>query len=99
MGDRNRLDCKCASCGHVWTAVYLPLDARLLGKFAKLPCPKCHNPKPVMAGKDDLTTEDRLRALLRRAHDAMSRREPDGISDAEWDALLSDMAKELGVQS
>ena len=35
--------------------------------------------------------------LLRRAHDAMSRREPDGISAADWDALLADMAKELGV--
>jgi hypothetical protein len=38
----------------------------------------------------------RMRALLRRAHDAMSRREPDGIRDAEWDALLADMGKELG---
>jgi hypothetical protein len=39
----------------------------------------------------------RLTALLRRAHDAMSRREPDGISAADWDALLADMGKELGV--
>ena len=38
-----------------------------------------------------------LRALIRRAHDAMSRREPDGISAADWDALLADMAKELGM--
>ena len=38
-----------------------------------------------------------LRALLRRAHDAMSRREPDGVSEAEWDALLADMGKEVGV--
>jgi len=41
----------------------------------------------------------RLTDLLRRAHDAMSRREPDGISAADWDALLADMAKELGVES
>ncbi len=38
----------------------------------------------------------RTRALLRRAHDAMTRREPDGISEAEWDQLVADMAKELG---
>ena len=37
----------------------------------------------------------RLRALLGRCHDAMSRREPDGISTADWDQLLADMAKEL----
>jgi hypothetical protein len=36
----------------------------------------------------------RTRALLRRAHDAMSRRDPDGISDAYWDQLLADIAKE-----
>lgn len=38
----------------------------------------------------------RLRALLRRAHDAMSRRDPDGISEAEWDQLLQDIGKEIG---
>lgn len=38
----------------------------------------------------------RLRALLRRAHDAMSRRDPDGISEADWDQLLRDMEKEIG---
>lgn len=38
----------------------------------------------------------RLRALLRRAHDAMSRREPDGISTEAWDQLVADMAKEPG---
>lgn len=37
-----------------------------------------------------------LRNLLRRAHDAMSRREPDGISTADWDQLVADMAKEIG---
>lgn len=40
---------------------------------------------------------DRLRALIRRAHDAMSRREPDGIGDADWDQLVSEMAKEVGL--
>jgi hypothetical protein len=44
-----------------------------------------------------LCTEDRLRNLLRRAHDAMSRREPDGISTAAWDQLLQDIAKEIGL--
>ena len=40
----------------------------------------------------------RLTALIRRAHDAMSRREPDGVSVADWDQLLADMRDELGVQ-
>jgi len=38
----------------------------------------------------------RVRSLLRRAHDAMSRREPDGISTADWDQLVADMAEEIG---
>lgn len=97
MGDGKRLDCKCASCGYVWTLAYLPLDCSLISKFSKAHCPKCHSPKPLLAGKDDLTTEDRLTALLRRAHDAMSRREPDGISTDDWDQLVADMAKEFGM--
>ena len=32
-----------------------------------------------------------------RLADAMSRREPDGISTEAWDQLVADMAKELGV--
>ncbi len=39
----------------------------------------------------------RLRMLLRRAHDAMSRRDPDGISTADWDQLLQDIEKEIGT--
>jgi hypothetical protein len=35
--------------------------------------------------------------LIRRAHDAMSRREPDGIGNDEWDQLVADMGKEIGV--
>jgi hypothetical protein len=98
MSDRSkRLDGKCLACGHVWTLAHLPLDVGLLNRFSKLPCPKCHAPKPMMAGKDDLTAEDRLRALIRRAHDAMSRREPDGVSEADWDQLVSDLAKEVGL--
>lgn len=38
----------------------------------------------------------RTRALLRRAQDAMSRREPDGISTAAWNQLLQDIEKEIG---
>lgn len=34
--------------------------------------------------------------LLTRAHDAMSRRDPDGISTTDWDQLLQDIAKEIG---
>ena len=39
----------------------------------------------------------RVRSCLRRAHDAMSRRDPDGISETAWDEIVADMAKELGV--
>lgn len=35
--------------------------------------------------------------LIRRAHDAMSRREPDGVTEADWDQLVSDLAKEVGL--
>ena len=38
----------------------------------------------------------RLRDLLARALDAMSRREPDGISDADWDKIIADISAELG---
>lgn len=37
----------------------------------------------------------RVRSLLLRAHDAMIAE--DGIFKVEWDQLLADMAKELGV--
>jgi hypothetical protein len=43
--------------------------------------------------KAKLVTKD---ALIRRAHDAMSRRDPDGVSEADWDQLVSEMAKEVG---
>lgn len=47
----------------------------------------------------DINARERLalRALLFRAHDAMSRREPDWISVAEWDQLVVDIAKEVGL--
>lgn len=35
--------------------------------------------------------------LLRKAHDAMSRREPDGISTEAWDALVDEIGETLGV--
>lgn len=34
-------------------------------------------------------------ALLQRCKAAMARREPDGISDADWDQLLQDIGKEI----
>lgn len=95
MGKNQRLDCKCSTCGFVWTVAFLPLDVSLLSKFSRSHCPKCHAPKPLLAGKDDLTTEDRLRNLLRRAYDTMSRRDSDGIGETKWDQLLADMAKEI----
>jgi hypothetical protein len=97
MGEAKRMDARCIACGHVWTMVHLPAPMSIVPKFAKLPCPKCHAPKPVMAGKDDMTTEDTLRAILRRAHDAMTRRDPDGFTTEAWDQLVADMAKELGM--
>lgn len=38
----------------------------------------------------------RTRALLRRSHDAMSRREPDGVPEDDWNALLAEIAGEVG---
>lgn len=95
MSKNQRLDCKCAACGFVWTVAFLPLDVSLISKFSRSHCPKCHAPKPLLAGKDDLTTEDRLRNLIMRAYDAMSQREPDGIGETDRDQLLADMAKEI----
>lgn len=95
----SRLNCSCAACGHVWTLLHFPVTVQQMRPFAKLPCPKCYAPKPKVAVKHDLTAEDRHTALLRRAHDAMSRRDPDGISDAEWDQLLADIAAEVGPTS
>lgn len=37
------------------------------------------------------------RSLLSRAHDAMTRRDPDGISTEAWDALVSEIGETLGV--
>ena len=92
----NRLDAKCLACGHIWTVVHLPLNASLLRKFSlKSPCPKCHAPKPVMAGKDDLTEADRLRRLLLCAHDMMARSAMNLVTDKVWDAMLADMKKEI----
>jgi hypothetical protein len=42
-----------------------------------------------------MQTVDTQEALIRRAHDAMSRRDPDGVPEADWDQLLADMAKEV----
>ena len=50
-------------------------------------------PVDVVAVRDLARREN----LLRRAHDAMSRRDPEGISTEAWDQLVADMAKELGV--
>ena len=58
------LNAKCTACGHVWTLVYLPVPINILLKFTGLPCQKCFTPKPVIAGKDDLTPVDHLLSLL-----------------------------------
>jgi len=50
-----------------------------------------------IAAAEAIMLESNPRALIRRAHDAMSRRDPDGISTEAWDQLVVDMAKELGV--
>ena len=43
------------------------------------------------------TREAKKDALLRRCHDAMSRREPDGVPEADWDQMLKDIEKEIGT--
>ena len=37
-----------------------------------------------------------LRALIRRAHDAMSRAAEEAMLETDWDQLIADMAKEIG---
>jgi hypothetical protein len=37
----------------------------------------------------------RLRAILRRAHDAMSRQAEDAMLNTEWDQMVADLAAEL----
>lgn len=71
MGDPQRLDAKCRNCGHVWTVLHLPAQVEAVAKVSKCICPKCHTAKPFMAGKGDLTTEDHLRNLIRRARAAL----------------------------
>ena len=43
---------KCGSCGHVWTAAYLPMVAEQFAKAAKCCCPNCANgPKNIFIAK------------------------------------------------
>lgn len=43
---------KCGACSHVWTAAYLPMEARLFAKVAKQCCPMCGaGPKNVFIAK------------------------------------------------
>lgn len=51
---------------------------------------------PVMLTVGSAPGDWPIHTLLRRAHDAMTRREPDGISDDEWNQLLQDIEKEIG---
>lgn len=92
MSDDKRLDAKCGTCGHVWTVVYLPVSVDLLNRFTKVPCPKCHAPKPLMAGKNDLTEEDRLRELVRKSYHALDPERPTG---ALADQMLARLRQHL----
>jgi hypothetical protein len=92
VSENKRLDAKCAACGHVWTVVYLPVPVDLLNKFTRVPCPKCHAPKPLMAGKDDLTEEDRLRELVRVSYHALT---PDRPTGPLADQLLARLRQRL----
>ena len=92
MSDGGHLKVKCVPCGHVWIVAYLPMPLSKTRLFAKMTCPKCFHTKPAMAGKHDLTEEERLRHLLLRAHDAIVRDEKDG---AVWAQLLTDMKVEI----
>ena len=70
-------------------ASYAEIDAMVRGEASFV---------NFMAEKlDPKSSQARLRALLLRAHDAMSRRDPDGVSEADWDQLVADIAKEVGL--
>jgi hypothetical protein len=88
MGER--FNCKCRSCGYVWTNFFMPMPTDHLRKFAKAACPKCFDGKPYVAGADDHPVEVTALSLLARAIDAMSRTEPNGVSTQEWDAIVTE---------
>jgi hypothetical protein len=85
MTDPTRPDGKCLACGHVWTLAHLPLDVT-----ATQPIPLSAGDRRVMVNGGPLPVPFRIvseelwaelkaklvakDALLRQAHDAMSRR-------------------------
>lgn len=103
MTARTRLNCRCRSCGHVWTNFFMPISADELKRFTKAACPMCFDPKPFIAGADDHPLEVLALSLLARAIDAMSRTEPDGISTVEWDAIVTEgtamLQRAVGAQA
>ena len=54
---------KCRSCAHCWEAAYYPSDMRKLCRIlARAACPKCGEPKPMIAKQDN-------GKLLEQSHD------------------------------
>lgn len=90
MTARTRFNCRCRSCGHVWTNFFMPMPADALKRFANAACPMCFDPKPFIASADDHPIEVLALSLLARAIDAMSRTEPNGVSTADWDAVVTE---------
>ena len=89
------LKVKCQPCGHVWIAAYLPMPAEKIRHFTKVVCPKCFDRKPTMAGASDLTAEERMQSLLRRAHSAMDACQLKAVTNEVWDSIITDIKAEL----
>jgi Zn finger protein HypA/HybF involved in hydrogenase expression len=52
-GDRP-LWAKCVKCSHCWPVAYLPMDMRTFARVTKkISCPRCGDPKPVVAKQDN----------------------------------------------
>ncbi len=56
MRDPERcVGCKCAKCGHVWIAAYLPLNMAEVAKMMKrVYCPVCLDTKPLVAKTEEI---------------------------------------------
>jgi hypothetical protein len=65
MGDEPFL-AKCGACGHIWTALYLPMDIRAAARIlSRVTCPKCAaGPKQITPARE---MRDRARLAIARA--------------------------------
>lgn len=87
---KERINCMCKGCKHVWTAFYMPASLPDLAR-THIFCPMCLGRKcDIVRDKEVQPLEVQAQILLARAIDAMCRTDPNGVSPAEWDAIVSE---------